>query len=854
MEQIVSHLSNQRKKLKELEQLEDPGRISAMVDVAVISLYNRLTNRVDLQSLQIRRYGAVLAVEEFGRRHLGPFSLIKLLFLQAPDAPFKEDLWRTGIVEPLTVAGWNVHSETATVEQAVNKCLSDFSWLSSILDSRIISGSRQLMDELQLSLLQQLKSNRERQSVRAFLDDWLKRKANQSDPALILEPDLEQSSGSLGELNRIRWAGYLANGAETWTETEILDSKKLLAFQEAERFFLRVRNHLQVLKEREETKLGYQAQEEVAQSLGYADQGDYLAVEIMMKELETHSYEIRLLADRFRELLREWMAIGAQEAAQLAAEEVMEGVWVESGRLKVDSERLGDDLRQLLEVFRQAVTLGVELSVDAYRWAKSQAGQLPGDLEVSELRDWLFEIVRQENPEIKIIRALYETEVLPTLIPELRQVHALVQHDAFHLYPVHEHHLRTFSELKKLLAGEHDADYPQVPEWLEGIRDQEVLLLAGLIHDVGKSGGHGHAKRGGEMALLIGERLGLKDAETELLSFLVANHVLLTDNAARRDVEDPQLIQYCAGVIGSVENLNMLFLHSFADLLATGPSAWEYFKSLPMLELYQCLLDRLEKGDPDPRAVAARLLSLKRQVAELLGSEMTKEELDHHFEQLPPHYLLSATADEVVNHYRLERQLENRIFSWQVEEKQGMWELIVMSRQPLGLLTRVAGILTLNELDIRKAKTHTKKNGVAFQTFEVAGLKPKTKVSWEKVMHDLEKTLEGELALDYRLALLAAEQKRKKKGIPKKADEVVVDNHSSDQYTIIEVYATDRPGLLYSITRALQDLQLQVSLAKISTRLDQVADIFYVLTYEGKRVEAPEHVDEIKNALLFSLQ
>jgi [protein-PII] uridylyltransferase len=202
----------------------------------------------------------------------------------------------------------------------------------------------------------------------------------------------------------------------------------------------------------------------------------------------------------------------------------------------------------------------------------------------------------------------------------------------------------------------------------------------------------------------------------------------------------------------------------------------------------------------------------------------------------------------------LESELEKRIFSWQVEEKQGMWELIVMSRQPLGLLTRVAGILTLNELDIRKAKTHTKKNGVAFQTYEVAKLKPTKEVSWEKVMHDLEKTLEGKLALNYRLALLAAEQKKKRKALPKKADEVVVDNHSSDQYTIIEVYATDRPGLLYAITRAMQDLQLQVSLAKISTRLDQVADIFYVLTYEGERVEAPDHVEEIKNALLFSLQ
>jgi len=506
-------------------------------------------------------------------------------------------------------------------------------------------------------------------------------------------------------------------------------------------------------------------------------------------------------------------------------------------------------------LFKQAVHLGLDLSVEAYQWAKGQAVQLTGRLEgQTELRDWLFEIIRAEDSGIKTIRALYETEVLPTLIPELRQVHALVQHDAFHLYPVHEHHLRTFAELKKLLNGEHDPDFPLTPEWLDGIREQEVLLLAGLIHDVGKSGGHGHARRGGEMSLLIGDRLGLADEEKQLLSFLVANHVLLTDSAARRDIDDEQMLQHCAGEIGSVELLKMLLLHSFADLRATGPQAWEFWQSLPMLELYQCLLHRLERGDPDVRAVAARLLSLKRQVAELLGDEMTKEELNLHFEQMPPRYLLTATPEEVVNQYRLERQLENEVLSWQVEEKQGMWELMLMSRLPLGLFARAAGILTLNQLDIRKARTHTKQNGVAFQTFEVSALNPKMEISWEKVMGDLKKALQGRLALDYRLALHAADQRKKRRRAPAKPDEVVVDNQSSDQYTIIEVYTTDRPGLLYAITRTMLDLQLQVFLAKISTRIDQVADIFYVLTQEGKRVEDPEQVEEIKQALLFSLQ
>jgi [protein-PII] uridylyltransferase len=176
-----------------------------------------------------------------------------------------------------------------------------------------------------------------------------------------------------------------------------------------------------------------------------------------------------------------------------------------------------------------------------------------------------------------------------------------------------------------------------------------------------------------------------------------------------------------------------------------------------------------------------------------------------------------------------------------------------MSREPLGLLFRVAGILTLHGLDIRQAQTHTRRDGIALQIFEVAVLEPDKQISWEQVMADLDKALRGKLALEYRLALHRAEQRRERSRLPMKPDEVVVDNNSSDRYTIIEVYTSDRPGLLYAITHTLLQLQLQVFLAKISTRVDQVADIFYVRGMDGRRVEDPEQIEEIKQALLFSL-
>jgi [protein-PII] uridylyltransferase len=856
MEQIIAQLSQQRMRLRELERPEDPGRISAMVDVALISLYNRLTNRINIDPQEIRRQASVLASEESGRRQLGPFSPVSLLFLQTPEALLDEKDWVDGIVLPLQRAGWQVNYQMGTVAENVALALGDFRRLGAVIDSRFISGSRALVDELYLGLNQEIQARKERPSLRIFLEDWQERRLGQQDPAYLLEPDLEYSAGSLGELCRIRWAAYLLHGKKTLADMPMLNRAGFEALQKAERFLLLVRNHLQQLRGGQETRLRYEAQEEVALRLGYHDEGDFLAVEVMMRELESHFYNVRLLADRSRELLAEWLAAGDREPQELATRELAPGIVVRGDRLVLDRNRLPEQAGgSLFELFRLAVRLRLPLGLEAYQWTKEQARRLPAAFEDrAAVCDWLFEIIREETPEIRTIRALYDTGVLQALIPELQPIHCLVQHDAFHLYPVHEHHLQTFAEMKRLLGGHYDAAYPEVGEWVDDKVDHEVLLLSALVHDVAKSGGHGHAQRGGERALAIGERLGLEEEETNLLSFLVANHVLLTDSAARRDLADLEMIRHCTEVIGSVPRLRMLMVHSFADLKATGPRAWEYWQNLPMLELYRSLHHHLEKGDPDERTVAVRLQALRGQVAESLSGELSQEELDRHFEQLSPRYLLSVTPEDMAVHLRLERQLEGRPLSWQVRRKQTTWELTLISRQPLGLLSKVAGILTLHRLDIRQAQTHTKGNAVALQIFEVSAPEPEAPISWEVVLTDLEKTLQGKLALEYRLSLHAAQQKRKKKHGPERPDQVVVDNDSSQHYTIIEVYTADRLGLLYAITRTLLDLQLQILLAKISTRMDQVADIFYVRTVDGQRVEDLEQIEEIKRALLFSLK
>ncbi|MBW1980446.1 MAG: hypothetical protein JRJ12_04445, partial [Deltaproteobacteria bacterium] len=465
MEQVIRQLGQQRKRLTEPSQLADSGRITAVVEVAVLSLYNRLTNPVNLDPREVRRHGAVVAFGEFGRRHLGPLSPLSLLFLQGPNSPLGDKDWLEAIALPLEQAGWQVNCQIASVEEAVTRAREELFWLQMLLDGRFISGSRPLMDHLRQQLGQESRQGCRWPSVQQLAADWRQRQRAQRDPDYLLEPDLDYSAGSLGELNRIRWSSALLYGMNGFQQLAATAPGVFADLGSAENFQLKVRNYLQLLRNASDTRLRYQDQEEVAARLGYQDRGDFLAVELLMSELERHFYRVNIAARHCFDLLTAWLE--KPSAARSGETPLSPGMFVAAGRLDVDPEQLGSSNGQLaLDLFRHAVRLQLPLGLQAQQWLRTKIADVQALAAQQEtIREWLWEIIRGETSEVVALRGLYDSGVLAALCPELEAVHGLVQHDAFHLYPVHEHHLQTFAEAKRLLQGHYDQQYPQVQEW-----------------------------------------------------------------------------------------------------------------------------------------------------------------------------------------------------------------------------------------------------------------------------------------------------------------------------------------------------------------------------------------------------
>jgi [protein-PII] uridylyltransferase len=490
------------------------------------------------------------------------------------------------------------------------------------------------------------------------------------------------------------------------------------------------------------------------------------------------------------------------------------------------------------------------------QWVRHHCNALDAAGGDQTVREELLALIRADAPELPVLRQFYSQGLMVSLIPELSAAHGLVQHDAFHLYPVHEHHFRTLTEMKKILKGDYGDVEPELTQVARGVEDPALLFLAGLLHDIGKSSGRGHAAHGGEMIPAIARRLGLSAEESDLLQFLVAQHLLLMDNASMRDLGDDEMVANCASLIGAPERLDFLALLSLADMMATGPKGYQKWQDTPVMALHARIRHLLEKGEPSPQAIHERIVQIRSQVAREVSDLMDAVELEEYFSNLSPRYLLSMFPGTIARHLRMARQLcrSKEPLVLEVICGDGLAEITLVSREMTGLVSRAAGILTLHDLDIRGAQVFAMNDGVIILIFqcrfgESAGADP----DWEAVSEDLKRLLEGKIALSYRIAAHADGRGRLEPPLRKTPSQILIDNESNARCTILEVYTLDRAGLLYTITRTLFELQIRIFVAKIATKVDQVADVFYILTSQGEKVTDPERIREIRDALLFWL-
>lgn len=784
---------------------------------------------------------AAIALGGYGRCELFPYSDVDLMLLHAPMDGKTMDEAAGAVFYPLWDTGLDLGHSVRTVGQCMEDAATDFFFQVALLDARRIDGSETLFDSLRKAFEENFVKGKRRDFTRLIMDHRAARIDKFGAHGHLLEPNLKEVRGGLRDIQSIRWTAKVLFGLEGFHDlmaAGLLTNEERTALDSFEDFLVRLRNRLHFASRRRNDRLYFEYQAEIARATGYRDTEGVLAVEHFMQDAYRTLDGVATAADLFFEHVEDVLDPDVNRSDDGPLEP---GIEILSGRIHLTERLTRANALLVMKTFMHAASLGRTIHHRTRRAIRADlqaiAARLSGSRSAATIFIKLLESARDPRG---LLDSMLSCGFLSAYIPELAHVLSLMQHDVYHVSTVDRHLIETVAALKNLKEEERSI--------YASLSRPGILFLAAILHDIGKGRAHGHAERGGEIAKVIGKRMGLVKKDLETLSFLIANHLFLMDTAQRRDLDDETFIIRCARHVGDKERLGMLYLLSIADARATGPNAWSGWKAALLQEFFLKLSHLLERSDfVDPDRVRA-VAWMRSKVADRIGSGA-----DRAIEAMPEDYLLAFSPDEISRHRDLAGRLASEPVVLVPEEGETDWSLLLVTRDRTGLLARLFGCLALHDLDVRSAALHTLGDGAVVDIVRCNSSIGTSfaEQDWDGLRRDL--TLAVEDRLD--IAGLLSEKTGSRDRYPccTAADQetrVIVDNDVSDFHTLIEVHSGDRIGLLYEVTRTLASFGVGVFKAKLGTSADRVVDVFYVRSPDGEKLADPETIEKLRAAIL----
>ncbi len=803
---------------------------------------------------------AIVAVGGYGRGELAPHSDIDLLFLH----PYKPTPHTEQVIEYMLYALWDLGLKIGQATRSLDECLrqarADMTIRTALLEARYVWGDPKVFDELKRRFESEIVKDSAGEFVAAKLAERDARHQRLGDSRYHVEPNVKEGKGGLRDLQSLFWIAkyiYRVDEVGKLVELGVLSEEEATRFARAHNFLSTVRCHLHYLTGRPEERLTFDVQTEIGRRMGYTDHAGTRGVERFMK----HYF---LIAKDVGDLTRIFCALLEAEQERKPRfrwrgwsfrRRHVEGFAIDSTRLTVAKDSaFQDDPVNFIRLFHAALEHDLDIHPKALRLITQNLKLVNAKLRADPEANRLFvEILTSRKDSEIALRRMNEAGVFGRFIPDFGRIVAQMQYDMYHVHTVDEHSLMAIGILGRIERGELEEDLPVSTEVIGTIVSRRALYLAVLLHDIAKGRGGDHSVLGEEVALKLGPRLGFAAEETEQVAWLVRWHLLMSNTAFRRDIDDPQTIQDFVDKVQSPERLKLLLVLTVADIRAVGPKTWNGWKATLLRELYHRALDLMSGGlVAEPRD--ARIAAAQARVKQLLP-DFTEADFAAYLTRGYPFYWLSFDAETHARHARLMREADRAAAPLTVEKRvdaeRAVTEVTLYAADHPGLFSRVAGALALAGANIVDARIMTMTNGMALDTFWVqdqsgGAFDRPDKLARLAVLFD--NVLSGRVKPHLELAKPAAVPSRMR-AFPV-TPRVLVDNRASANYTVIEVNGRDRPGLLFELTRALTLINLQISSAKISTYGEKVVDVFYVKNIFGLKVEHDGKLKEIREKLL----
>jgi [protein-PII] uridylyltransferase len=800
---------------------------------------------------------AIVALGGYGREELCVHSDIDLLFLFGKTVPpVTEDLIKE-VVYPLWDLGYDVGHVTRSLKECLGLAAKDIEVLTALLDARFICGSSLLYSELMSQIQAKVLGKRSVNIISKLVENNVERHERFGDSSYLLEPNLKEGQGGLRDYHTMLWIARIESNIMQPRDLEICGYLTHPGYRdlcESLSFILNVRNHLHYMAGRKCDQLHLEYQTPLAKKLEFRRENGQKPVEQFLGGLHGHMESLKEQYLLF--ILEQGYTHSRKRKPVQFVETDCKGLEVQRGMLFFESsEGILKTPELLMRIFEESARLRLPLSGEA-KHLVGEFGFLVDDRfrkSPANLRSF-EKILTAPAHQFSVLSEMLSTGFLACYIPAFKGITHRIQYDEYHIYPVDKHSLLTVRTAKNFGNAETLSSYPLCHNLYKALPNKKLLLWAALLHDIGKGRpGEGHSEKGADMAKMLLTDFGFSPRDIDTIVYLIRAHLFVANTATRRDINDEETAIFCARGIKDPDRLKMLYLLTVADSMTTGPKAWNEWTGALIRNLFFKVLSTMEKGE---LATEEAILNVERKQETLLASvpdPKAREELGFLLKFMSPRYLLYSRAEEMVEHVKLYKALGDRPFAWNIlrTPESNTRTITVCATDRPGLFSKIAGTFTLNGLNILHCQIYTWRNNVALDIFEVEA--PVDQLfeneRWQKVAETLGSVLSGQLDI-----AAALEKKmpdfRTKPGLTDRPNQVIIDNTGSSFFTIIEVFAYDFPGLLFSITNALFRCGLDIWIAKIATKIDQVVDVFYVRDFDGQKVDSPQQEETIRKAVL----
>jgi [protein-PII] uridylyltransferase len=868
---VREYLAAARSHLVHLHRSGAPG---SRVNEIHSALMDRLVRRLFEIAEEIHFAGGgeeqsdlcVLAVGGYARSEMNIHSDVDLLFLHRGEvSPHVR-----GVCERMQLWLWDaqlaVGAALRTIDETLELARRDMTVRTAILAPRFLIGSGVLFHEFSQSVRDRLFADpagfiAEQQQAQQ------QRHARMGDSLYLLQPNVKESAGALRDYHVAFWVMLVCQPAarrrEDFLHLGLLTEAEFEELCAALDFLWRVRNELHLLAGRKSDQLSFDLQERIAESFGYAASAEAdaeLPVESFMSDYYRHARAIQT----YSSLVIDQCGQRARPPRPRQVQPVEGGFRIADGQLEIPHVRqLREDPVQLLQAFAVAQQHDVPLTRKARRMIREQL-HLIDDAVRAERRaqETFLGILCAERRVTRSLSTLNEVGLLGAFLPEWEHIVCRWQHVMYHTYTVDVHSIFLVEELRRLWLGKYQDAFPELTELVRSVDDRAALFLGCLLHDIGKGFGGDHSARGTERAAHSVARLGLAPERQARVLFLVRHHLLMSHLAQRRDLSDPRIILEFARTVEDRANLRNLYLLTFADMRASSAHAWTDWRGRLLRELFERTSELLETGAADAgKAIELieRRVETRRSAAaaELRALGVAESKIESFFEVMPRRYFTAHSPRQIARHARVVLALApERLMSTAFREmRAGFSEFILCTRDVHGLFANVAGTLTAHGINILGANVYTTRSGLALEVYRLStppGGESERELAWQGFEQSLARVLRGEL--DAR-ELLRRRGRRPSAPAPGRKPPVVsITNEESDFYTIVDVAANDRLGLLHDLTRTIAEHGYEIYISKAGTVLDQVTDTFYIKGPEGKKVLDPGRVERLRQDLLAALQ